>query len=290
MRWPHPRWLEALLERHRTRVPMPACARRRCASSASIAWIPPACWWRATAPANSAATAGRRRIFRWPRRRCSPAARRRSTGAPCWRPSAASTTAFFLYCEDTDLGLRARWAGWKCLYVPEAVVEHHYSHSAGGASPLKAYYVERNRLFVLVKNFPARHAAGGAVRHAGALLVARLVPARGPRQRRPLPRGRPRRAENDLVRGARARRPAGARCRACGASGARSGAARASRRRSSATWCAATPSAPERWRRCDARGRSRFPAGDRAGVQRRRRHRRRWCARSTAACPACRCW
>lgn len=61
---------------------------------------------------------------------------------------------FFLYCEDTDLGLRARWAGWKCLYVPHAVVEHHYSHSAGRASPLKAYYVERNRLFVLAKNFP----------------------------------------------------------------------------------------------------------------------------------------
>ena len=63
---------------------------------------------------------------------------------------------FFLYCEDTDVGLRARWAGWKCLYVPGAVVEHHYSHSAGRASPLKAYYVERNRLFVLVKNFPGR--------------------------------------------------------------------------------------------------------------------------------------
>jgi GT2 family glycosyltransferase len=63
---------------------------------------------------------------------------------------------FFLYCEDTDLGLRARRAGWRCLYVPEAVVEHHYSHSAGRASRLKAYYVERNRLFVLAKNFPAR--------------------------------------------------------------------------------------------------------------------------------------
>jgi GT2 family glycosyltransferase len=61
---------------------------------------------------------------------------------------------FFLYCEDTDLGLRARWGGWKCLYAPAAVVEHHYSHSAGRASSLKAYYVERNRLFVLVKNFP----------------------------------------------------------------------------------------------------------------------------------------
>jgi GT2 family glycosyltransferase len=63
---------------------------------------------------------------------------------------------FFLYCEDTDLGLRARWRGWKCLYAPLAVVEHHYSHTAGEASPLKAYMVERNRLFVLAKNFPAR--------------------------------------------------------------------------------------------------------------------------------------
>jgi GT2 family glycosyltransferase len=61
---------------------------------------------------------------------------------------------FFLYCEDTDLGLRARWAGWKCQYVPEAVVDHEYSNTAGSASPLKAYYVERNRLYVLVKNFP----------------------------------------------------------------------------------------------------------------------------------------
>jgi GT2 family glycosyltransferase len=63
---------------------------------------------------------------------------------------------FFLYCEDTDIGLRARWAGWRCVYVPKAVVEHHYSHSAGRASRLKAYYVERNRLFVVAKNFPAR--------------------------------------------------------------------------------------------------------------------------------------
>lgn len=62
--------------------------------------------------------------------------------------------SFFLYCEDTDLGLRARWAAWECLYVPEAVVEHRYSHSAGKASALKAYYVERNRLYLAVKNFP----------------------------------------------------------------------------------------------------------------------------------------
>ena len=61
---------------------------------------------------------------------------------------------FLLYCEDTDLGLRARWAGWRCVYVAGAEVDHRYSHSAGRASPLKAYYVERNRLFLVWKNFP----------------------------------------------------------------------------------------------------------------------------------------
>lgn len=62
---------------------------------------------------------------------------------------------FFLYCEDTDLGLRARRAGWRCIYVPGAVVYHRYSVSAGRASAAKAYYVERNRLYTVIKNFPA---------------------------------------------------------------------------------------------------------------------------------------
>ncbi|MBI5087204.1 MAG: glycosyltransferase family 2 protein [Acidobacteria bacterium] len=61
---------------------------------------------------------------------------------------------FFLYCEDTDLGLRARWAGWRCLYVPGARVEHHYSRSAGTASERKAWYVERNRLRLAVRCLP----------------------------------------------------------------------------------------------------------------------------------------
>ncbi len=61
---------------------------------------------------------------------------------------------YFLYGEDADVGLRARLAGWKCLYVPAAVVEHDYSGSAGRASPLKAFYVERNRLRTVVKTFP----------------------------------------------------------------------------------------------------------------------------------------
>lgn len=61
---------------------------------------------------------------------------------------------YFLYGEDADVGLRARLAGWKCMLVPQAVVSHDYSGSAGRASRLKAFYVERNRLFTVLKLFP----------------------------------------------------------------------------------------------------------------------------------------
>ncbi len=62
--------------------------------------------------------------------------------------------SLFLYHEDTDLGLRGCWLGWHCLYVPRAEVEHWYSASAGRASAAKAWYVERNRLRVVLKLFP----------------------------------------------------------------------------------------------------------------------------------------
>src|SRR5258708_32932182 len=40
------------------------------------------------------------------------------------------------------------------MYVAGAIVDHAYSKSAGRASALKAYYVERNRLYTIIKNFP----------------------------------------------------------------------------------------------------------------------------------------
>ena len=61
---------------------------------------------------------------------------------------------FFAYGDDTDIGLRGRLAGWKCLYVPTAIVYHRYSQSSGAYSPLKAFYVERNRVWIAVKYFP----------------------------------------------------------------------------------------------------------------------------------------
>jgi GT2 family glycosyltransferase len=62
--------------------------------------------------------------------------------------------AFFAYGEDVDLGLRGRWAGYECIYVPSAVVYHKYSATTGTYSPQKAFLVERNRLWLLFKNFP----------------------------------------------------------------------------------------------------------------------------------------
>jgi len=63
---------------------------------------------------------------------------------------------FFAYCEDIDLGLRARLAGWSCVYAPRARVRHIYSGGDRGVSTMKALNVERNHVWVAVKNFPLR--------------------------------------------------------------------------------------------------------------------------------------
>jgi GT2 family glycosyltransferase len=61
---------------------------------------------------------------------------------------------FFMYCDDVDLGLRGRVAGWRCRYVPDAVVRHRYSKSAGRYSLRKVFLVERNRVWVMLKSYP----------------------------------------------------------------------------------------------------------------------------------------
>lgn len=64
---------------------------------------------------------------------------------------------FFAYGDDTELGLRARLAGWKCLFVPTAVAYHKSSMTAGRYSAFKFYHVERNRIWVLLKCFPVKY-------------------------------------------------------------------------------------------------------------------------------------
>jgi GT2 family glycosyltransferase len=61
--------------------------------------------------------------------------------------------AFFFSFEDVDLAWRAQLAGWRCLYTPDAVVYHKLKASGGGATA--SFYDGRNRIFTLVKNYPA---------------------------------------------------------------------------------------------------------------------------------------
>jgi hypothetical protein len=61
---------------------------------------------------------------------------------------------FFLNHEDTDLNLRAFFAGWKCMFVHDAMAHHHVSSSIGATSDTAIYYASRNSLWVLLKNLP----------------------------------------------------------------------------------------------------------------------------------------
>lgn len=60
---------------------------------------------------------------------------------------------YFFLLEDVDLGWRAQLSGYRCLYTPNAVVYHHLSATGGGVTA--SYYDGRNRIMLLVKNYPA---------------------------------------------------------------------------------------------------------------------------------------
>jgi GT2 family glycosyltransferase len=61
---------------------------------------------------------------------------------------------FVSYCEDGDLSFRAQLAGYRCLYVPDALVYHMGSASTGKRSATATRLGTRNSLSLLVKNLP----------------------------------------------------------------------------------------------------------------------------------------
>ncbi len=61
---------------------------------------------------------------------------------------------FFAYADDAELGLRAQLAGWKCLYIPDAVVRHHRGATLGVRSSRRLELIERNRVLLAAKLFP----------------------------------------------------------------------------------------------------------------------------------------
>jgi N-acetylglucosaminyl-diphospho-decaprenol L-rhamnosyltransferase len=62
---------------------------------------------------------------------------------------------FFMTCEDVDLSYRARLVGHRCVYVPDAIVEHAVSASLGRLSAQAVFYGQRNVEWMYFKNSPA---------------------------------------------------------------------------------------------------------------------------------------
>jgi N-acetylglucosaminyl-diphospho-decaprenol L-rhamnosyltransferase len=71
---------------------------------------------------------------------------------------------YFLYCEDTDLSVRATRHGLRLGVEPAAVVEHAQGGSSGGVGPVYCFYTQRNRLWMYRGLGPRLRVAFGAGR------------------------------------------------------------------------------------------------------------------------------
>ncbi len=58
--------------------------------------------------------------------------------------------SYFMYNEDQDLGWRAWLANYRCVLAKDSVVYHKYEF---GRSISKYYYMDRNRIITILKNY-----------------------------------------------------------------------------------------------------------------------------------------
>jgi GT2 family glycosyltransferase len=61
---------------------------------------------------------------------------------------------FVSHYEDVDIGFRLRLLGYRCRYIPEAVVAHVGSASFGRESDRTVYQVQRNVVWSYIANMP----------------------------------------------------------------------------------------------------------------------------------------
>lgn len=63
---------------------------------------------------------------------------------------------FFLICDDVDMSFRAQIAGFKCLYVPKAMVKHAGGGTVSRWTGKKASFSARHHIYIILKNFPLK--------------------------------------------------------------------------------------------------------------------------------------
>lgn len=59
---------------------------------------------------------------------------------------------YFLYYEELDWSMMIRRAGYDIWYEPDVTIYHKESQSTGQQSPLRTYYITRNRLLFVRRN------------------------------------------------------------------------------------------------------------------------------------------
>lgn len=60
---------------------------------------------------------------------------------------------FFLYYEELDWSMTITKAGYEIWYEPACTIYHKESQTTGQDSPLRTYYITRNRLLLIKRNF-----------------------------------------------------------------------------------------------------------------------------------------
>ena len=64
---------------------------------------------------------------------------------------------YFLYYEELDWSMMFTRAGFQIWYDPHCTIYHKESQATGQNSPLRTYYITRNRLLLVKRNYPATY-------------------------------------------------------------------------------------------------------------------------------------
>lgn len=95
-------------------------------------------------------------------------------GAALYRREFIGRTGLFdekfgSYLEDIDIGLRGNLFGFRCVFVPDAIVLHK-GHGSGIPSGEYVYHITKNRIMLFVKNMPLKL----LIRHTGTILLGQV--------------------------------------------------------------------------------------------------------------------
>lgn len=153
--FPHPVWLERLVEAMRNHPQYAFFASRifqadqpeLMDSAGDILHTSGSAWHRGNKKPSESFQAEEAEVF-------SPSGAAAFYNRDAFLKAGAFDADYFSHHEDVDLGFRLRLLGYRCLYIPGAVVSHIGSASFGDEGPTTIYQTQRNMVWTYYKNMP----------------------------------------------------------------------------------------------------------------------------------------